>query len=134
MLLRRLPRKEERISKLEKAKVLISEAKEDLRHGSYNKAVSAAYFSVRLTTEHFLATRTSKDDKIANALYRKIREVIGEEEANQVRLDFLDLFNLRKYADHRGVLFSEEEAREIVEIAENLMKFIINNLGQPRNQ
>ncbi len=128
--MRHSSRKEEQISKLEKARVLISEAKEDLRHGSYNKAVSAAYFSVRLTAEHLLTIRTSKDDKIANAVYRNLKEVLREEKARQVRLDFLDLFNLRKYADHRGVLFTEDEARDIVKMAEDLMKLIINNLSR----
>ncbi len=92
--------------------------------------MSAAYFSVRLTAEHFLSLRTSKDDKIANAVYRSLREVVGEERAKQVRLEFLNLFNLRKYADHRGVLFTEEEARDIVRTAEELMNFIIDNLGR----
>jgi len=122
-------RKKDRVSKLEKARILLSEAREDLRHGSYNKAVSASYFAVRLATEHFITIRTSKDDKIANALYRKLKEVLGEEKAEQIRLDFLELFNLRKYADHRGVLF-DEEAWEIVKLAESLMHLIVTNLGK----
>jgi len=123
-------RKEDRVSKLEKAKILLSEAKEDLKHGSYNKAVSASYFAVRLAAEHFIAIRTSKDDKIANALYRRMRELVGEERAEEVRLDFLELFSLRKYADHRGVLFDREEAEEIVGLAEGLLLLIVTNLGR----
>ncbi len=126
---RRSRPKEERVSKLEKAKILLSEASEDLRHGSYNKAVSASYFAVRLTAEHFLPIRTSKDDKIANALYRKLREVVGEERARQVRIDFLEMFAWRKYADHRGVLFDREDAEAAVELARELMDLMVSNLG-----
>lgn len=42
------------MSKLIKSKVLIEEALRDLEHGSYNKAVSASYFAVRLLVEHLL--------------------------------------------------------------------------------
>ncbi len=49
-----------------------------------------------------------------------LREVIRERRDKQVRLEFLNLFNLRKYADHRGVFFTEEEARDIVRTAEEL--------------
>lgn len=48
------------MSKLVKAEVLVKEAMEDLKHGCYNKAVSASYFAVRLLTEHFY---TIDDDK-----------------------------------------------------------------------
>ncbi len=52
---------------------LMEEAVRDLECGCYNKAVSAAYFSVRMLAEHMMpGLRTSKDDKIANALKRML--------------------------------------------------------------
>ncbi len=84
---------------------------------------------MRLTAEHFLPIRTSKDDKIANALYRKLREVVGDEKARQVRIDFLEMFAWRKYADHRGVLFDREDAEAAVELARELMDLMVSNLG-----
>ncbi len=57
-----------------KAEVLLREARMDVEHGSYNKAVSASYFPLRLTVEHLIrGLLTTKDDKIANALYREIK-------------------------------------------------------------
>ncbi len=72
------------MSKLIKSKVLIEEALRDLKHGSYNKAVSASYFTVRLLVEHLLRDlRTSKDDKIANALRRHLEGKVDRENSSQ---------------------------------------------------
>ena len=52
-----------------KAMRLMKQAKVDLENGCYDKAVSAAYFSVRMLSETYLkGLRTRRDDKIANAL------------------------------------------------------------------
>ena len=109
------------MSKLRKAEVLMEEAAMDLEHGSYNKAVSASYFAVRLTVEHFIeGLRTTKDDKIANALFRIAERKVGREEATRLKGTFLFLFNERKRADHRPHLFSREEAERIVRVARSL--------------
>ena len=111
------------MSKLVKAEVLIKEAVEDLNHRCYNKAVSASYFAVRLLTEHFLPNlMTTKDDKIANALFREVERRSGRRKAEEMRCTFLFLFSERKRADHRADLFGEEEARTVVEKATSLMK------------
>ena len=120
-------------SKLRKAELLLKEAKADLEHGSFNKAVSASYFAVRLTVEHFLPDiRTTKDDKLANALFREIKRRKGEEKAKEVKKCFLFLFNERKKADHRPYIFSGEEAFGIVARAESLIEELLEIFGAPR--
>jgi len=67
------------LSKLDKAKKLLEEAETDIKFGNYNKAVSASYFSVRLVAEHYIRDlRTTKDDKIANALKKSLMKKLGE--------------------------------------------------------
>ena len=92
--------------------LLMEEAARDLEVGCYNKAVSAAYFSVRLLAESLLKMRTRRDDKIANALRRRLELAIGRWEAERVRREFLALFEARKRADHRADIFGREEAVE----------------------
>ena len=90
------------------------------------RPVSAAHFSVRMLVESLLTElRTRRDDKIANALGRKL----GEE----ARMDFLFLFERRKEADHRSEIFGEEEAREIISRAEALFNHIMDALGGDRS-
>jgi len=113
------------VSKSRKAEVLLEEAKIDLENKCFNKAVSASYFAVRLLAESFLpALMTTKDDKIANALFREVERRSGKEKAYYIRSEFLYLFNERKKADHRPDLFKEEEARGIVRRAEFLFNEI----------
>ncbi len=112
------------MSKLDKAEILLREAKEDLKHGCYNKAVSASYFAVRLFVESFLpGLMTRRDDKIANALFREVERKVGRERAEEIKSSYLFLFDLRKKADHRADTFGKE-AEEIVAIAERLMREI----------
>ncbi len=111
------------MSKLIKSKVLMREAKTDLEHGSYNKAVSASYFAVRLLVEHLIpGLKTTKDDKIANALYRAVEGRRGRKVAKSVKARYMELFAYRKMADHHDTLFSLEDSRKIVQMAETLMK------------
>ena len=96
----------------------MEEAMKDLECSCYNKAVSAAYFSLRILVEHMIPNlRTNKDDKIANALKRMLLREIGEEGAERIRSKFLSLFEARKRADHRPYMFEEDEARFFVEMA-----------------
>ncbi|MGB9631323.1 MAG: HEPN domain-containing protein [Candidatus Methanodesulfokora sp.] len=111
------------MSKLVKAEVLIKEAMEDLNHGCYNKAVSASYFAIRLLTEHFIPNlTTTKDDKIANALFREVERRVNRRKAEEMRYTYLFLFSERKRADHRADLFEKEEAKTIVEKAVSFME------------
>ncbi len=112
----------ERISKLTKSYVLLREVEEDLKHGSYNKAVSASYFAVRLFVEYYIPIKTTKDDKIANALYRTLKQRLGERKAKEMKEIYLNLFQRRKVADHRPYLFSKEEAEEVLKNARELVK------------
>ncbi len=67
-----------------KAMRLMNQAKVDLENGCYDKAISASYFSVRMLSEIYLkGIKTRRDDKIANALGRKL--------GDQVRLEYLRL-------------------------------------------
>ncbi len=119
------------MSKLIKSRVLMEEAEKDLEHGSFNKAVSASYFSVRLLVEHLIkGLKTSKDDKIANALYRRIEGKIGRKAASDVRKRYLKLFQSRKIADHKPYLFSREEAEYIVMEAKKLISEIEESLSR----
>jgi len=111
---------------LKKSEKLIEEAVKDLEMGCYNKAVSAAYFSVKMTTEHLLkGLRTTKDDKVANALKRLLLVKVGEKKAEIVRRRFLALFEARKLADHRPRMLTEEEAEKFVKMAIELRKIIL---------
>ncbi len=117
------------MDKAEKARILLKEAEDDLLHGNYNKAVSAAYFAVRLTVEHRVrGLRTTKDDKIANALKRTLEVRVGRERAEGARRDYLDLFVRRKTADHRPYSFSREEAEDALEKASRLIRLVEESL------
>ncbi len=86
--------------KFKKANVLFEEALKDLEIGCYNKAVSAAYFSVRLMAEVLLKDiKTTKDDKIANAIGRILGKNFKEET--------MWLYEERKKADHRPFFFDK---------------------------
>ncbi len=108
-----------------KSRRLEEEALEDLRVGCFNKAVSAAYFAVRLAAESRLrGLRTRRDDKIANALARLLVRTLGEEGAERVRKEYLALFEARKLADHRPYQFSREEAELLISKARELLRII----------
>ncbi len=114
----------------EKARILMNEALRDLECGCYNKAVSAAYFAVRLLAESkLMGLRTRKDDKIANALYRLLLR-LGEEEAEWIRRSFMKLFEARKMADHTSVSFNREEAKSLVRLAMELVERIEEVTGR----
>ncbi len=108
------------VDKLTKSEVLLKEAWADLEGGCYNKAVSASYFAVRLLVEHYIPINTSKDDKIANALKRRLERSVGSR-AEDFRRRYLKLFQRRKIADHKPLLFSREEAEGIVREAADLI-------------
>ncbi len=113
-----------------KSDKLMEEAVRDLECGCYNKAVSAAYFSVRMLAEYMMpGLRTSKDDKIANALRRMLSRKVGEDEAERIRSDFLSLFEARKRADHRPFMFEEREAKFFVEMAMGI-RGVLLSLGK----
>jgi len=103
-----------------KSRVLLKEATIDLEVGCYNKAVSAAYFAVRIYAESLLKLRTRKDDKIANAVARALSGR-HPEKANEARVKFLELFEARKIADHRPRVLSKSEAEYWVSEAKALM-------------
>lgn len=104
-----------------KALRLLKEAEEDLRIGCYNKAVSSAYFSVRMLTELYLKDiKTKRDDKLANALGRRL--------GDDIRKDFLFLFEMRKEADHRDKIFSRDEADRILRKAELIFNLLLDLL------
>jgi len=108
--------------KFKKAKVLFREACKDLENGCYNKAVSAAYFSVRLMAEVLLKDlKTTKDDKIANAVGR----ILGRE----IKEEILWLYEERKKADHRPFLFDRERASLVVSKASKLLKIIESEIS-----
>ncbi len=105
----------ERSLKVRKSEVLFEEAKKDLEMGCFNKAVSAAYFSVRLMAEALIGDiRTTKDDKIANALGR----LLGWD----ARERMMWLFGERKRADHRAHFFDESTAFQVLETARELLE------------
>lgn len=64
---------------------------------------------------------TTKDDKIANALFREALRRSGEERTTEIKLTYLFLFSERKRADHKEDILSEEEARAVVDLAVSLM-------------
>ncbi|MCD6244989.1 MAG: HEPN domain-containing protein [Candidatus Korarchaeota archaeon] len=106
-----------------KALRLLKEAEEDLRIGCYDKAVSSAYFSVRMMAELYLKdTKTRKDDKLANALGRKL--------GDEVRKEFLFLFEMRKEADHRDKIFSQSEADKILRRAKRIFNVLLDLLQE----
>ncbi len=116
-----------------KSDVLWDEALKDLDVGCYNKAVSASYFSVRLAAESVLkGLKTSKDDKIANALERVLSKKLGEKEAKEVKNRYMGLYAARKLADHRAFSFNRELASSYVEIAGELRKVILSLVGGDR--
>ncbi len=116
---------------VEKARVLMAEAESDLTCGNYNKAVSAAYFAVRMLAEaHLPGLRTTKDVKIANALRRSLEPLIGKRQAREAAKKFLELFTERKRADHRPHLFGGEEAARLLREARELSDLIVRELGR----
>ena len=103
--------------KFKKSLVLFEEALKDLEVGCYNKAVSSSYFAVRLMAEVLLEDlKTTKDDKIANAVGR----ILGRE----VKEEIMWLFEERKKADHRPFFFDKERTSLIVERASKLLSVL----------
>ncbi len=111
-----------------KSKVLLGEAERDLEVGCYNKAVSAAYFSVRLAAESILDIRTKRDDKIANAVRRLLEPRVGTGKAEEAWKKYMKLFDSRKLADHRGKLYTRSEAEDCVKTARELRRLILQEL------
>ena len=110
----------------DKSDRLMEEAIKDLECGCYNKAVSAAYFSVRTLAEHVIrGLRTSKDDKIANALKRSLLNYASEEEAERFRAIYLSLFEARKRADHRPFMFNREDAEFYLRLAREIREKLL---------
>ncbi len=117
---------------LDKSASLLREAEVDLKVGCFNKAVSAAYFSVRMAAEAFLlGMRTKKDDKIARGLKRLLTPILGGEGAEEVRLSFLQLFDMRKAADHRPTKMTREDAEFAVGRARELRAAILEAARRP---
>ncbi len=109
-----------------KSDELMGESLKDLEVGCYNKAVSAAYFSVRLAAESILkGLKTKKDDKIANALMKVLSRKLGEKKAKELKDEYMALFEARKIADHRPISFSKEMAEFYVRTAEKLRDIIL---------
>ncbi len=96
---------------LDKVMTLLWEAETDIKAGCYNKAVSASYFSLRMAVELYFQSRrliySTKDDKMARLLIN-----IGLEDVGR---DLFRKYVLRKEADHRSKLFTEEEALKVFE-------------------
>ncbi len=110
--------------KVRKSEVLFEEARKDLEMGCYNKAVSAAYFSVRLMAEALIGDiRTTKDDKVANALGR----LLGRD----ARESMMWLFGERKRADHRPYFFDESTATLAIEVAKELLERMKGKMKGP---
>ena len=111
----------------EKSRRLMDEALMDLIVGCYNKAVSAAYFAVRLAAESKLrGLKTKKDDKIANALARLLSRSLGREASERTRSEYLSQFEARKLADHRPYSFEREDAERQVMRAKELLRTILS--------
>lgn len=95
-----------------KADELYREAVEDIKHGCYNKAASALYFSLRYLAEGFLlkarAPVPKRDDKLANTL-----DNIG---LGEVALALRELYVFRIKADYREENVTKEEAEEALRI------------------
>ncbi len=109
-----------------KSDELLREAIKDLEVGCYNKAASAAYFSVRLAAESVLrGLKTKRDDKIANALERVLSRKLGRKKARDIRNAYMTLFEARKLADHRPISLSKEEAETYVRMAERLRAIVL---------
>jgi len=89
-----------------KADELYREALDDIKHGYYNKAVSALYFSLRFLAERFLlearAPIPRRDDKLANSL-----DSMGLGEA---AFALREMYVLRVKADYREESVTREEA------------------------
>ncbi|MEM1658296.1 MAG: HEPN domain-containing protein [Candidatus Jordarchaeales archaeon] len=104
-----------------KSKVLLDEAKRDIEVGCYNKAVSAAYFALRMVVERYLdslgAQYSKKDDKLANT----IQSLGMKDVAYAMRV----LFQARKRADHGDKLFTLEEAKDLLSMAESSWKTVL---------
>ncbi|MBS7247675.1 MAG: HEPN domain-containing protein [Candidatus Freyarchaeota archaeon] len=104
-----------------KSKVLLREAKRDIEVGCYNKAVSAAYFALRMVVERYLdslgAPYSKKDDKLANT----IQSLGMKEVAYVMRV----LFQARKRADHSDKLFTLKETEDLLSMAESAWKTML---------
>ncbi len=108
------------MSELEKAKALMDQAFKDLEMGCYDKAVSAAYFAVRMVASHLTRSRARRDDKVANAL----ANFLGDEG----KIKMMALYEMRKRADYREKFTSEGEAKIVLKEANDLFNLIIEEI------
>ncbi len=107
---------------LMKAKLLIEQAVRDLELSCFDKAVSAAYFSVRMAAELLTRSRARRDDKLANAL--------GNLMGDEFRIKMMALYEFRKRADYRSKMTSEGEAKIAVRDAKQLLESIIEEIEE----
>ncbi len=114
---------------MKKAEKLINEALLNLKVGSYNKCVSAAYFGLRMIAENLLSRRKllvpRRDDKLANVI-----ENLGLVElASSLRI----LYDLRKKADYSKHDVDSFEAKEAlskaVQLFEETKSLLQNSYG-----
>ncbi len=91
---------------LYKVRDIAERSEKEVEAGCYNKAVSAAYFSVRLTAESMLDIKTKRDDKIANAVRRLLEEVVAKE-AEEAWRYYMIPSEKRRLAGHRRNLHKE---------------------------
>jgi len=109
-----------------KSRVLMGEARKDVEIGCYGKAVSAAYFALRMAVERYLerlgAPFSKKDDKLANTM----RSLGLKEVSYAMRV----LFQARKRADHGSKFFTRREAEELVAMAEEAWRRVLEALRE----
>ena len=104
---------------IKKGEVLFEEARRDLEIGCYNKAVSAAYFSVEAFANVLLFIKRQKTRGFRSRV-NVIRSLLGEEVGEIME----NLHRKRSEADHYEKIMTREDAEEAIKVSRKLINKI----------
>lgn len=106
-----------------KSSVLLEEAEKDLTSGCYNKTISASWFAVEVFLRGLLLALGMPVPARPNKLISVIHKLIGERLPQYLWVCRLlsKLYDRRRRADHREVLFDETVAENTLREAKRVL-------------
>ena len=113
---------------LKKSDMLLREAKKDLEMNCYNKAISASWFAIETILRAVIIFLGKPMLEKSGALIGQIQRIFRKKFPQYTSLlpKIHSIYEKRKRADHREVLFGEKEASSVVKETE----IIVSNIKE----
>ena len=111
---------------LEKSIVLIEEARKDLEIGCYNKAISASWFAIEILLRALLLFLGKPMMERSGALIGQVQRIFSHSYPDYKSLlpKIHSIYEKRKRADHREIIYGRKEAEEVVKAAKEIIQRI----------